>query len=85
MPNEVTTMREIGRLFGVTNHTIGRKLKELGFRTADGKPSSEAFNRGLVEQKWTDDHQHYCWVWHVNKTVPLLEQAGLVKKSPDCP
>jgi len=85
MPNEFGTMREIGRLFGVTNHTIGRKLKAIGLRTPDGKPSGAAFDRGLVEQKWTDDHQHYCWVWHTARTVPFLEKAGLVKKSPDCP
>ncbi|MBY0522779.1 MAG: hypothetical protein K2R98_05255 [Gemmataceae bacterium] len=85
MPNEFATMREIGRLFGVTNHTIGRKLKELGLRTPDGKPSSEAFSRGLVEQKWTDDHKHYCWVWHIAKTVPLLEKAGLVRQQPEVP
>lgn len=85
MPNEFSTMREIGRLFGVTNHTIGRKLKELGLRTTDGKPTCEAFTRGLVGQKWTDDHKHYCWVWHTERTVPLLEQASLVKKSPDSP
>jgi len=83
MQNDFATMREIGRLFGVTNHTVGRKLKAIGLRTADGKPSHEAFDRGLVGQKWTADHKHYCWVWHTARTVPLLEMAGLVRSSPD--
>lgn len=85
MQNDFATMREIGSLFGVTNHTVGRKLKELGFRTPDGKPSHEAFARGLVEQKFTDDHKHYCWVWHTARTVPLLEEAGLARKQPEVP
>lgn len=85
MSNEYGTMREIGRLFGVTNHTVGRKLKAIGLRTPDGKPSHEAFARGLVEQKFTDDRRHYCWVWHTARTVPLLELAGLVRKLPDGP
>ena len=59
MPNEFEIMREIGKVFGVSSHTVGRKLKELGLRTTDGKPSSEAFARGLVERKFTDDRQHY--------------------------
>jgi hypothetical protein len=75
-------MREIGKLFGVTNHTVGRKLKTLGLRTTDGKPSCEAFVRGLVARNFTDD-QNYWWVWHVEKTVPLLETAGLVRTSSD--
>lgn len=83
MSNEYGTMREIGRLFGVTNHTVGKKLKAIGLRTTDGKPSHEAFARGLVGQKWTDDHKHYCWVWHTAKTVPLLEQAGLTRNAPE--
>ena len=39
MPDEFQTMREIGRtFFGVSSHTVGRKLRELGLRTTDGKP-----------------------------------------------
>ena len=82
MPNEFATMREIGKVFGVTNHTVGRKLKELGLRTTDGKPSGKSFAMGLVEQKFTDDYRHYCWVWHVEKTVSLLEEAGLTREMP---
>ncbi len=78
MPNEFQTMREIGKtFFGVSSHTVGRKLKELGLRTDDGKPSSQAFARGLVERRFTDDHQHYIWAWNTEKIIPLLEQAGL--------
>lgn len=85
MPNEYATMREIGRLFSVTNHAIGKQLKAMSLRTPDGKPASAAFDRGLVAQKFTEDYKHYCWVWHVGKTVSLLEQAGMRRNSPDEP
>ena len=69
------TMKEIGVLFGVTSHVIGKTLKRLSLRTIEGKPSQLAFDLGLVEQRWSLDA--YTWVWNLEKTVPFLEQAGL--------
>ena len=85
MPNECATMKEIGKMFGMTSHKVGKALKEMGFRTEEGKPSDKAFALGLVEQKWTQDHQHYLWAWHRQKTVGLLEQAGLRRIASDVP
>ena len=76
MPDEFTTMRAIGQLFGETSHTVGKKLKECGLRMPDGKPSCQAHTLGLVDRKFTEDHRHYIWVWHLAKTVALLEKAG---------
>jgi hypothetical protein len=81
MANEFETMKEIGKLFGVSSRAVGKKLKELGFRTADGRPSSEAFALQLVQQHFADDGEHYLWAWSVGKTVPLLEKAGLMRKA----
>jgi hypothetical protein len=53
-------MRDIGKVFGTTSHVIGRRLKELGLRMEDGKPSPEAFQRELCRQRWTRDMEHYC-------------------------
>lgn len=69
------TMKEIGGLFGVTSHVIGKTLKRLSLRTPEGKPSRLAFDLDLVEQRWSLDA--YTWVWNLEKTVPLLEQVGL--------
>lgn len=85
MPNEFSTMREIGKMFGVSSHVVGKKLKAMRLRTEDGKPSDHAFALKLVEQRWADDGEHYCWAWHTAKTVPILESAGLVRISPDAP
>jgi hypothetical protein len=72
--SEFLTMKEIGKVFGVTSHVIGRKLKELGLRTADGKPTYKAFQGGYCKQRWTDDMAHYCWAWHAEKTIRLLKE-----------
>lgn len=80
--DEFATMKEIGRVFGVSSHAVGKKLKERGYRTPSGKPSSAAFQAGMVQQKFTFDHANYLWAWNVAKTVPLLEEAGMVKVPP---
>lgn len=80
MPDEFGTMKEIGKVFGVSSHVVGKRLKELGWRRKDGKPSHEAFACGLVQRKWTEDGEHYLWAWSIARTVPILEQAGLCRK-----
>lgn len=79
MKDDYWTMREIGRLFDLSSHKIGKKLKQLGYRTPDGKPSHKAFDEALVKQRWADDQPVYLWAWHRDKTVAVLEQAGLEK------
>lgn len=46
--DDYMTMREIGALVGISSHAVGRKLKELGYRTSSKKPSAEAFRAGVV-------------------------------------
>ncbi len=72
--SDFLTMRQIGKPFGKTSHMIGRTLKELGLRTAEGKPSRAAFEGGYCEQRWTRDWAHYCWAWHGEKTIQLLQE-----------
>ena len=76
MNSDYMTMKEIGALIGETSHAVGRKLKELGVRTADGKPSRQAFEAGLCDKRWTADMQNYLWAWHAEKTVRMLREAG---------
>lgn len=74
--NDYITMKEIGRLFGISSHVVGRALKELGHRTHDGRPSGQAFAERMVDQKWTADQANYLWAWHAEKTCTILERAG---------
>lgn len=77
MTNDYWTMKEIGTLFGVSSHKIGKTLKELGLRTPENKPSKKAFDLGLVKQRWAEDMPVYLWAWHRDKIAALLEQAGM--------
>ncbi len=70
-------MREIGRLFGVSSHVIGRKLKELGSRTREGKPSRAAFDGGFCDEPWPSVMSGYCWAWERTKTIAAPEESGL--------
>ena len=56
-------MRDIGKAIGWTSHEVGKLLKRLGLRTSEGKPSREAFEKGLVAQKF-DNYGHYLWAWN---------------------
>jgi hypothetical protein len=79
MTSEYWTMREIGKLLGTTSHVIGKKLKEIGLRTPDGRPSHRAFAGGYCDQRWTEEMTHYCWAWHKDKTLRALEEAGMAR------
>ncbi|QDU94128.1 hypothetical protein [Lignipirellula cremea] len=72
---EYMSMTQIGKLFGATSHQIGKWLKELGLRDGNGSPSSEAFERNLVDQRF-DAKGNYIYQWHSEKTFELLEAAG---------
>ncbi len=78
--SEFWTMKEIGKLYGTTSHQVGRKLKEIGLRTPEGKPSVRAFSLGLVDRRFNTDGPGYCWAWHHERTCALLEDAGFVRK-----
>jgi hypothetical protein len=79
MSDEFWTMKEIGQVFGLSSHVIGRKLKELGLRTAAGKPSRSAFRDGYCDQRWDADLTNYCWAWAKTKTISALEGCGLTR------
>jgi len=68
------TMRQLGTLFGVSSHVIGRKLKEVGLRSAEGHPTDKAkdgfFTKTVVvEQGFTLD------LWHQENSLAVLRQV----------
>lgn len=73
---DYSTMKELGTIFGTTSHKVGRKLREMGLRTRDGKPSPTAFRAGLCGQRWTHDHTNYCWAWHTEKVTKMIRENG---------
>jgi hypothetical protein len=71
--NEYLSLTELGRLYGVSSHVVGRWLKGLGLRTTDGRPSAEAFGQGYVAQRPSRQRGTYFWVWHADKTTGILD------------
>jgi hypothetical protein len=77
--NDFTTMREIGKLFDESSHTIGKWLVDIGLRTPENKPSKKSFDGGFVKQAPSPTNGGYFWVWHRLKTIFALEAAGHIQ------
>ena len=67
------SLTELGRLYGVSSHVVGRWLKGLGLRTQDGRPSPEAHAQGYVAQRPSRQPGTYFWIWHAAKTTAILD------------
>lgn len=72
------SMRELGEHLGVTSHVVGRKLKECGLRTADGKPSAKAIEGGFTKPVLCETYM--LELWHEERTLrvlrPLMKEKG---------
>lgn len=76
---EYLTQTQLGEIFGITSHQVGRKLKEAGLRTATNQPSPSAFAGGWVKQVTVDGACTFS-TWSKEKVVTLLEQTGHQRK-----
>jgi len=65
------SLTELAQLIGGTSHSVGRMLTSAGLRK-NGKPSSQAFALGLVQQAPTNRGSGYFYKWHSDKTMPYL-------------
>lgn len=60
--NRYQPMTQIGRTLGMSARKLGAKLKEVGLREADGKPSAQALEQGLaVPTPMKDGTPHFMW------------------------
>lgn len=67
----------LGLYFGVSSHVIGRWLAELKLRVVHGNPTMLARSLGLVTKAARGQGRHGTYyVWHRQRTILLLEQAG---------
>ena len=46
--NAFLSLTELGKLFGVTSHKVGKWLVECGLRNERNKPTKRAFDEGIV-------------------------------------
>jgi len=79
--NDYLSQTELGRIYGVSSHQVGKWLKSLGLRTPNGRPSSEAFSEGMVDQRPSRGIGTYFYVWHAQKTTDLLDRMGYPRDS----
>jgi hypothetical protein len=75
---EFESMKDLGKRYGATSHEIGQWLAALGLRIVGGDPTVEAFEKGLVKRVFTQrgNYDHPYFIWHVAKTLKLLQAAG---------
>ena len=75
---EFKTMRDIGKVLGVSSHVVGRALKSIGLRTPEGKPTENARDCGYVRTVPMMEG-FYLDIWHAEKTLrvlrPLIESS----------
>lgn len=69
------TQTQLGELFSVSSHQIGRWLIEVGLRGSNKQPTPRAVYDGFVKSISPEDGPRFP-VWEKVKTVAVLEQAG---------
>ena len=72
------SQRQLGELFGVSSHVIGRWLVAAGLRTTDNKPSQYAHEHHYCERT-QNGPTGYFWTWDRLKTIKALEADGHVR------
>ena len=71
---EYLSQTELGKLFGVSSHTIGEWLRDAGLRDPGGKPTFEGHE--YADTRPSTNPNTYFWVWHRKRTIRLLESRG---------
>ena len=72
---ENMSLRQLGQLFGDTSHTVGKWLKALGLRDAEGLPTRKAHEGRFCKQRSAGE-KCLLWVWDSEKTVAVLKKNG---------
>lgn len=69
------SLRQLGELFGVTSHKVGKWLKDLELRDEEGLPTKKAHEGRFCKQAVAGE-KCTLWVWHSEKTVAALKEDG---------
>lgn len=74
--HKTLSQTQLGLLFGVSSHEVGRWLVVIGLREAKGgKPSREA-HRGNYCETVPSGPSGYFWAWNAERVVARLQEAG---------
>lgn len=66
----------LGKVFNLSAVAIGKKLKELELRQADGTPTAKAISEGYCRATPLKDGTPF-FLWHKKKVQQLLQASGL--------
>ena len=70
------SQKQLGELFGVSSHEIGKWLVKVGLRDEkSGKPTRDAHEGGYCETA-PSGQTGYFWAWKPEKTVQRFIDAG---------
>ena len=66
---------DLGKLYNVLSHGMGRWLVAAGLRTADKKPSTKAFQGRFDSRRDSTQPGTYYWVWQAEMTMLALQES----------
>jgi len=73
---DTLSQKQLGEIFGVSSHVVGRWLKEIGMRFSSGEPTPDAIAGGIAVQVDPGGDMRPFWAWSKEKIVVLLAAAG---------
>jgi hypothetical protein len=71
----------LGKQFGLSAVAIGKKLKELGLRSEDGKPTEQALSEEFCKSTPLKDGTPF-FRWNKQKVACLMQASGHQKLDP---
>jgi hypothetical protein len=74
MQDEFLSQTELGKLYGVSSHTVGQWLKDAGLRDQKGKPCGDGWD--YVSTRTSTQAATFFYVWNRKKTTALLSSRG---------
>lgn len=72
--NEYVSQREIGQIYGVSSHVVGKWLKGLGLRNEQGYPTHEALS--MVSKRPSTNEGTWITVWHREQVLEIFDNMG---------
>ena len=72
---EYLSQKELGKLFGVSSHVVGRWLIACDLRNDKGYPTNECQGNGMAKNG-NPGFQGIHWHWNAQRTTKIFREAG---------
>jgi len=72
--SDYVTLTELGQLYGVTSHRIGKWLRHAGVRDKRGNPIEEGLM--MTKEALAPNGFTPFFMWHRESTIRLLDSLG---------